>query len=195
MIQRILGSQIASPRFLVPAASVLAVLGPVLTVSGGFWDAVSHLQARPEFFWSEPHVVVYAGVSVTAAGAALGGALLLAGRAPGLGARAVWMVVAGSAVQAAAGFGDYASHEMFGIDGLVSWSHQPLEAGLVLSSLGGALMLRGTPVPCKRALVPFATVSFLFFSVWLAFNLVLVFGHVVQCLPVYGIFSSGCAIM
>lgn len=35
---------------LVSILSILAVFGPFISVSGGFWDAVNHLVNDPEFF-------------------------------------------------------------------------------------------------------------------------------------------------
>ncbi|MCH7966163.1 MAG: hypothetical protein IIB02_01895, partial [Thaumarchaeota archaeon] len=40
---------------LVSFVSILAVLGPVIAVSGGFWDAISHLLKEPDFFWTIQH--------------------------------------------------------------------------------------------------------------------------------------------
>ena len=51
---------------LVSILSILAVFGPFISVSGGFWDAVNHLVSEPEFFWSIQHMVVYFGVFLVA---------------------------------------------------------------------------------------------------------------------------------
>jgi len=51
---------------LVSILSILAVFGPFISVSGGFWDAVNHLVNEPEFFWSIQHMVVYFGVFLVA---------------------------------------------------------------------------------------------------------------------------------
>ena len=85
--------------------------------------------------------------------------------------------------------------DVFGIDGLLSWSHQPLEFGLVLSALGGFLILKNLEKTKLKVFLPFSIISFLFFTTWLVFNLVLIFGHTIQCLPVYKIFLSGCSIL
>ena len=50
LIQRISKSTLVKPKNLVSFVSILAVIGPVITVSAGFWDAISHLQKEPEFF-------------------------------------------------------------------------------------------------------------------------------------------------
>ena len=105
------------------------------------------------------------------------------------------LVIIGSFIQIVSGFGDSISHEIFGIDGLISWSHQPLEIGLVLASLGAVIILKNRENTRLKIILPFSIVAFLFFTIWLAFNFVLIFGHVIQCIPVYEIFSSGCAIL
>ena len=109
--------------------------------------------------------------------------------------KGIWIIIIGSTLSITAGYADSLSHDIFGIDGLVSWSHQPLELGLVLASLGGLLVLKNREHTKLHILLPFSIISFIFFTTWLAFNLVLIFGHTIQCIPVYEIFSSGCAIL
>ncbi len=46
--------------------------------------------------------------------------------------KGIKIVIIDSIIQIFAGLGDSISHDVFGIDGLVSWSHQPLEFGLIL---------------------------------------------------------------
>ncbi len=194
LLPRIASLRIAGSKFILPLA-VLAVAGPVVVVSAGFWDAISHILQEPEFFWSAPHIVVYTGVSMTACAGVLGSVLLVRGMVRGSIRTGIKLVMIGGAIQMASGFADFISHDLFGIDGLVSWSHQPLEFGLVLGSLGALLILKGMEYTRLRLLLPFSTVTFLFFVVWLAFNLFLIFGHVIQCIPVYEIFSSGCSVL
>ncbi|RNJ79470.1 MAG: hypothetical protein EB829_02075 [Nitrosopumilus sp. H8] len=192
LVSRLSNSKLARPSTLVPLVSILAVVGPVIVVSAGVWDAVSHLQKEPELFWSIQHMAVYAGVSITACAAIMG--CIIFRQAAGM-RTGIKLVIAGSIIQLISGFGDSLSHEMFGIDGLVSWSHQPLELGLVLASLGGVLIIKQREHTRLGALLPFAAVSFIFFTVWLGFNLALIPGHVLLCMPVYEIFSSGCAVL
>ena len=195
LIQRISNSSFTKPSTLVSFVSILAVIGPVVVVSAGFWDAISHLQKEPEFFWSASHIVVYTGVSMTSCAAMIGCMLILRKSVHGSLKTGIKLVIAGSIIQIISGFGDSLSHEVFGIDGLISWSHQPLELGLVLASLGGVLILKNREHTKLKAFLPFSIVAFLFFTTWLIFNLILVFGHTIQCIPVYEIFSSGCAIL
>jgi len=195
LIQRLSNSSLTKSSTFVSFVSILAVIGPVVVVSAGFWDAISHLQKEPEFFWSTSHIIVYTGVSLTSCGAILGIILILQKSVHGSLKTGIKLVIAGSALQIISGFGDSLSHDLFGIDGLVSWSHQPLEFGLVLASLGGLLILKNREHTKLKILLPFSIVAFLFFTLWLGFNLVLISGHVIQCIPVYEIFSSGCSIL
>ena len=195
LIQRISNSTLAKPTTLVSFVSILAVIGPVVIVSAGFWDAISHLQQEPEFFWSIQHIIVYTGVSMTSCAAIIGCILLFRKSVQGSLKTGIQLVIAGSVIQLISGFIDSLSHDVFGIDGLISWSHQPLEFGLVLASLGGVLILKNREHTKLKLFLPFSIVAFLFFTTWLIFNLILVFGHTIQCIPVYEIFSSGCSIL
>ncbi|AJM91736.1 hypothetical protein [Nitrosopumilus piranensis] len=195
LIQRISNYTLTKSDNLVRIICILSVIGPVITVSAGFWDAISHLQKEPEFFWSPSHMIVYTGVSMITAAAILGGILIIRKSIDSSLKTGIKLVMVGSVIQIISGFGDSLSHEIFGIDGLVSWSHQPLELGLVLGSLGGLLILKNKEHTKLKILLPFSIVTFLFFTIWLGFNLVLIFGHIIQCIPVYEIFSSGCAIL
>ncbi|MBA4438519.1 MAG: hypothetical protein H2B06_06765 [Nitrosopumilaceae archaeon] len=195
LIQRISNSTLVKSENLVHIICILSVIGPVITVSAGFWDAISHLQKEPEFFWSPSHMIVYTGVTMTAVAAMLGSMLIIRKSVHRSLKIGIKLVMVGSVIQIISGFGDSLSHEIFGIDGLISWSHQPLELGLVLGSLGGLLILKNREHTKLRLLLPFSIVTFLFFTIWLGFNLVLIFGHTIQCIPVYEMFSSGCAIL
>jgi hypothetical protein len=195
LIQKLSNSRLAKSSTLVSLVSILAVIGPVIVVSAGFWDAISHLQKEPEFFWSPSHVVVYTGVSMTSCAAIMGCMLLFRKSVHGSLKTGINLVIVGSMLQIVAGFGDSLSHDLFGIDGLISWSHQPLELGLVLASLGGVLILKNREHTKLKAFLPFSIVAFLFFTTWLLFNLILIFGHTIQCIQIYEIFSSGCSIL
>ena len=195
LISKFSSYAIAKSNHLISFISVLAVLGPVITVSGGFWDAISHLLKEPELFWTIQHITVYFGVSLISCAAIIGLFLLLKKSVKETLKTGIKLVVIGAALQIVSGYADSISHEVYGIDGLLSWSHQPLELGLVLASLGGFLVLKNREHTKLKVLLPFSIISFIFFTTWLAFNLVLLFGHTIQCIPVYEIFSSGCVIL
>jgi len=195
LIQKLFNSRLAKSSTLVSLVSILAVIGPVIVVSAGFWDAISHLQKEPEFFWSPSHMVVYTGVSMISCAAIMGCMLIFRKSVHGSLKIGINLVIIGSVLQIVAGFGDSLSHDVFGIDGLISWSHQPLEFGLVLASLGGVLILKNREHTKLKAFLPFSIMTFLFFTTWMLFNLILIFGHTIQCIQIYEIFSSGCSIL
>jgi len=138
---------------------------------------------------------VYTGVSITTSAAIIGTILLLGNSTKNSLKHGIILIITGSLIQIVSGYADSISHDVFGIDGLISWSHQPLEFGLVLSALGGFLILKNLEKTKLKVFLPFSIISFLFFTTWLVFNLVLIFGHIIQCLPVYKIFLSGCSIL
>ena len=195
LISKFSNSIITQTTSLVSFVSILAVMGPVITVTGGFWDAISHLLREPEFFWTIQHITVYSGVSLVSAAAFVGIVLIFKNSVKNSLKTGVILVIVGAVVQLVSGFADSVSHDVYGIDGLISWSHQPLELGLVLASLGGLLILKNREHTKLKILIPFSIISFIFFTTWLVFNLVLIFGHTIQCIPVYEIFSSGCSIL
>ena len=175
--------------------SILAVTGPVIILIAGIWDAINHIQNEPEFFWSDPHIVVYVGVTLVGVAALFSVNLLIKNSIQGILKRGLQLVIIGSIIQFVSGFGDSISHDMFGIDGLLSLTHQPLEIGIVLSALGGFLIIKSRQNSNLEIFLPFAIVTFLLMTAWLAFNFALYFGHYIQCMPIHLIFSSGCAIL
>jgi len=195
LIQKFSNSFILKSTTLVSLVSILAVIGPIVIVSAGFWDAISHLLQEPEFFWSPSHIVVYSGVVMTTIAASMGLILLLRKSVHGSLKTGINFVIVGSVIQIISGFGDSLSHDLFGIDGLISWSHQPLELGLVLASFGAVLIIKNREHTKLKLFLPFSIIAFLFFVTWLIFNIVLTFGHTIQCIQIYEIFSSGCSIL
>jgi len=175
--------------------SILAVTGPLVILVAGIWDAINHLQNSPEFFWSDPHIVVYSGVFMVTIAAIFSVNLLVKNSIQGILKRGMQLVIIGSIMQIIFGFGDSISHDMFGIDGLLSLTHQPLEIGIVLSALGGFLIIKARQNSNLKVFLPFSIVTFLLITSWLGFNLTLYFGHYVQCIPIHLIFSSGCSIL
>jgi hypothetical protein len=195
LIQKLSNSVLVKPNNLVFFTSILAVIGPVVILSGGIWDAISHIQKEPELFWTIQHISVYAGVSMITCAGIIGGTLLLRKNANGILKRGIQLVIIGSVIQLVSGFGDSLSHEVYGIDGLLSWSHQPLEFGIVLAAFGGFLIMKSRQHTKLGIFLPFSIIALLLLTGWLGFNVFLIFGHVIQCIPIYDIFSSGCAIL
>ncbi len=194
LIQK-LNSTILNPQKLIILVSILAVVGTTQMLLGGVWDATSHTLREPESFWSIQHVAVYSGVAMIASSGIAGYYLLKTKQIDGILKKGVQIVIIGSIIQIAAGYGDSLSHDVFGIDGLLSLSHQPLEFGLILSTFGGFLIIKSNPNNTLRKFLPI-TIAVLILSIsWLGFNIILLVGGVILCVPVYEIFSSGCAIL
>ena len=173
-------------------ASVLAVLGTSGVLLGGIWDSASHALKIPDSFWTIQHVTVYTGVSIVAFSAAFGMILSLKNRKVILG---MTLLLAGSAMQLGGGYVDYNFHVIYGIDGLVTSSHLTIESGLLLTSIGGFLTLSKFGYTKTKKLVPFAIVNIIFSATWIGFNLSLLVGATMLCIPVYDLFSSGCSVM
>jgi hypothetical protein len=131
---------------------------------------------------------------VTSAGI-IGTVLLVRNSSKGILKKGIQLVIVGSTIQLISGFVDSLSHDVYGIDGLISWSHQPLELGIVLAALGGFLIIKSRQHTKLKIFLPFSIIALLLLTSWLGFNIFLVFGHVIQCIPVYDIFSSGCSIL
>lgn len=184
-----------TPNRLVGIVSILAIFGTVVMISGGVWDAISHALQEPEFFWTIQHVTVYSGVAMTSSAGILGSILIIKKQSSGILKKGIKIVIIGAAIQIVAGLGDSISHDVFGIDGLVSWSHQPLEFGLVLSALGGFLIIKSINNQGLKKILPFSIMTLILAISWLGFNLSLLVGGTILCLPVYELFSSGCAIL
>lgn len=181
---------------LFTVVALLATAGVTQTIASGIWDAISHMLEAPEQFWSIQHIAVYAGVAVVVVSAAMAYTLLIwrQNALSGSQKRALALVIAGAILQIVSGYADSVSHDVYGIDGLVSWSHQPLELGLVVSALGAMILLRHSPIR-SLPLALLSSIVLVFAALWLAFNLLLITNATILCLPVYKVFSSGCAVM
>lgn len=189
-----LAKPIQDTDLLLGILAVLAVSGTAQMLLGGFWDAASHAIKAPETFWSIQHVAVYFGVALTAVSAVLGGLLLYYKRSPKNLVTPIKILIAGSVLQLVSGYADSVSHDIFGIDGLISWSHQPLELGLVLASIGAFLILKHQE-PRFAKFLPLTIMVLILSVAWISFSIALYFAGIVLCAPVYEIFSSGCAIL
>ena len=172
--------------------SVLAVLGTTGVLIGGIWDSASHALKIPDSFWTIQHVTVYSSVSLVAFSAVFGILISLKNRKILLG---ITMLLVGSLMQLGGGYVDYNFHEIYGIDGLVTSSHLTIESGLLLTSIGGFLMISKFGYNKTKKLVPFSIVNIIFSVTWIGFNLSLLIGATMLCIPIYDLFSSGCSVM
>lgn len=185
----------ASQTIITSIVSILAIFGTVVMISGGIWDAISHFLKEPEYFWTVQHVVVYTGVLMIFLAGILGLILVIKKHSNENLKKGIKVVIIGSIIQIISGFVDSISHDIFGIDGLVSWTHQPLEAGLVLSALGGFLIIKSTNNQKLKKILPVSIITLIFAIIWLGFNISLLVGGIILCLPFYEMFSSGCALL
>ena len=195
LIQKLSSSILLRRETLLEIISLLAVFGSFLEITGGIWDATSHILREPELFWTIQHVAVYTGVAMIAGSGILGAIFLITKKVTGNLKRGLQIIIIGSVLQVSAGYADSLSHDLFGIDGLVSWSHQPLEIGLLLSALGGFLIMTVMKNQKFKKLLPVSILTLIFSISWLGFNLSLIFASPVLCTLVYEIFSSGCAVL
>jgi len=195
LIQKLSYSILFRRQALLEIISLLAVFGSLLEITGGVWDATSHILREPELFWTIQHVAVYTGVAMIASSGILGTIFLITKKVTGNLKRGLQIIIIGSVLQVSAGYADSLSHDLFGIDGLVSWSHQPLEIGLLLSALGGFLIMIVIKNQKFKKLLPVSILTLIFSISWLGFNLSLIFASPVLCTLVYEIFSSGCAVL
>jgi len=195
LIQKLSSSFLSKQEQIISIITILAIFGTVIMISAGMWDALSHIMNEPEFFWTIQHVTVYGGVAMIATAAVLGSIFVIKKFVDKNLQRGIKIVILGSVIQIIAGLGDSISHDLFGIDGLVSLSHQPLEFGLVLCALGGFLIIKSQNNKKLKKILPFSIMTLIFAISWLGFNLSLLVGGTILCLPFYELFSSGCAIL
>ncbi|MGI0040887.1 MAG: hypothetical protein ACRD94_02865 [Nitrosopumilaceae archaeon] len=185
---------ISNRKSIIDTIAILAVSGTIVELLAGIWDATSHLMREPELFWTVQHVAVYTGVGLIACSAILSSIILIFNPQNSSIKKGLKIIIIGVLLQIIAGYADSIFHEVYGVDGLVTISHLVLETGLLLSALGGFLLLLSTKKRTKIFL-QLGILSVLLSSTWIGFNLILLFGSVPLCLPVYQVFSSGCAVL
>jgi len=195
LIQKLTNSLFFRTKVLLGIVSFCAVFGTLLELSAGIWDATSHVLEEPEFFWSIQHIAVYCGVAMIVTSGIFGFILMFKKKINGTLKKGIIIIIIGSVLQISAGYADSLSHDLFGIDGLVSLSHQPLELGLVLSALGAFLILSDPRTQNFSKFRPISIMTLILSIIWIGFNLSLLLGNTILCLPFYEIFSSGCAIL
>jgi hypothetical protein len=195
LIQKLTNSLFFRTKVLLGLVSIFAVFGTLLELSSGIWDATSHVLEEPEFFWSIQHIAVYCGVAMIVTSGIFGFILMFKKKINGTLKKGIKIIIIGSILQISAGYADSLSHDLFGIDGLVSLSHQPLELGLVLSALGAFLILSDPRTQNFSKFRPISIMTLILTVSWIGFNLSLLLGNTILCLPFYEIFSSGCAIL
>jgi hypothetical protein len=174
--------------------SLLSTCGTFIVLVGGVWDSSSHELRIPDTFWTIQHITIYAGASIVAFSAIMGVRAIMKGGNKKIHG-AIMIILVGAVAQLLGGYFDYNFHTKYGIDGLVTPSHLTVETGLLLSAIGGLIIISKVRNVHIKAMVPISIMTVLLSAAWIGFNLSLLFGAVVECVPIYQIFSSGCAVM
>ncbi|TLX80893.1 MAG: hypothetical protein E6L05_00170 [Thaumarchaeota archaeon] len=175
--------------------SILTICGTVTELLGGIWDASTHALRAPEKFWTIQHIAIYTGVGMITSSSVLGLMILFLNSENKTLFKGIKIILLGSVLQLGGGYADSISHEIYGVDGLVTPSHLTIEVGLFLSALGSFITLCQIDKIKTRKIMPVAIMTVLLSASWIGFNLILLFVSVILCIPVYGLFSSGCAVL
>ena len=175
--------------------SILAICGTVTELLGGIWDASTHALRAPEKFWTIQHVIIYVGVGMIVSSSVLGMIILLLNSENKSLFKGIKIILLGSILQLVGGYADSISHEIYGVDGLITPSHLTIETGLFLSALGSFMTLCQVDKRKTKKVMSIAIMTVLLSASWICFNLILLFTSVVLCIPVYDLFSSGCAVL
>jgi hypothetical protein len=192
LISTLFLSKIKTILFVI---SILAICGTVTELLGGIWDASTHALRAPEKFWTIQHVTIYAGVGMIVSSSVLGMIILLLNSQNKILFKGIKILLLGSLLQFVGGYADSISHEIYGVDGLVTPSHLTIETGLFLCALGSFMTFCQLDKRKTRKVLPIAIMTVLLSASWICFNLIILFTSVVLCIPVYDLFSSGCAVL
>ena len=191
---RFYASVMSRTKKITEISSFLATCGTMIVLLGGIWDSASHELKIPETFWTVQHMVIYTGASLIACSAIA--AVLVLNRCEDKSMKkGIMLILLGSMLQVVGGYADYNFHEIYGIDGLVTPSHLTVETGLLLSAIGGFIALSRSQNSILLKITPISIMAILLSAAWIGFNLILLFGAVVLCVPVFQLFYSGCAVM
>ena len=155
-----------SPSKSVIIVLIVSLFGSILGIWGGSWDITSHLLGAPESFFTPPHAVLYVGVGIGLVAGIAAFVMLVKDReirkaSFSLGLK---LMIIASVIQIVAGPGDYAWHELFGVDGLLSPTHLILITGILIQSVGIVIGLTRL-IPFNFKVVKPATVA-AFSALW-----------------------------
>jgi len=187
-------SVLTRTKKITEISSFLAVCGTMIMLLGGVWDSASHEMRIPDTFWTMQHMTIYFGASLVACSAIVA-ALVMNHHEYKSMKKGIVMIILGAILQLGGGYADYNFHTVYGIDGLVTPSHLSIEVGLLLSAAGGFITLSKSKNYILRKMVPASIISILLSALWIGFNLILLVGSVIMCVPIFQLFYSGCAVM
>ena len=188
-------SFLSKTKTILFVIALLTVSGTVTELLGGVWDASTHALRAPEKFWTIQHIAIYTGVGMITSSSVLGLMILFLNSENKTLFKGIKIILLGSVLQLGGGYADSISHEIYGVDGLVTPSHLTIEVGLFLSALGSFITLCQIDKIKTKKIMPVAIMTVLLSASWIGFNLILLFVSVILCIPVYGLFSSGCAVL
>ncbi len=188
-------SFLSKTKTILFVISILTICGTVTELLGGIWDASTHALRAPEKFWTIQHFTIYAGVGMIVSSSILGVIVLLLHSKNKILFKGIKIILLGSILQLVGGYTDSISHEIYGVDGLITPSHLTIETGLLLSALGSFMTLCQVDKKKTRKIMSVAIMTILLSASWIGFNLILLFTSIVLCIPVYDLFSSGCAVL
>jgi hypothetical protein len=188
-------SFLSKTKTILFVISILTVCGTVTELLGGIWDASTHALRAPEKFWTIQHIAIYTGVGMIVSSSVLGIIILLLNSENKILFKGIKIILLGSILQLGGGYADSISHGIYGVDGLVTPSHLTIEIGLFLSALGSLITLCQIDRRKTRKVMSVTIMTVLLSASWIGFNLILLFTSVVLCIPVYDLFSSGCAVL
>ena len=191
---RFYASVLTRTKKITEISSFLAVCGTMIMLLGGVWDSASHEMRIPDTFWTMQHMTIYFGASLVAC-SAIAAALVMNHHEYKSMKKGMVMIILGAILQLGGGYADYNFHTVYGIDGLVTPSHLSIEVGLLLSAAGGFITLSKSKNYLLRKMVPASIISILLSALWIGFNLILLVGSVIMCVPIFQLFYSGCAVM
>ncbi len=183
-------------NFLLAIIAILAIFGTMLEIVSLIWDSSSHITQDTDEFWRIHHIAVYSGAGMIAISAILGAKFLIRKHPDAKIRNGIKIIIIGAGVQILSGYMDSLSHYIYGIDGKISITHTfGLEASLIVTAIGGFLVLNNLNNEKTKKLIPFAIVTILSAIIAVFFDLVLLIAGPIICAHVFEIVSYGCAIL
>ena len=183
-------------NFLLATVAILAIFGTMLEIVSLIWDSSSHITQDTDEFWRIHHIAVYSGAGMIAVSAIIGSKFLIKKHPHNKIRNGIKIIIIGAGVQLLSGYMDSVSHYIYGVDGKISITHTfGLEASLILTAIGGFLVLNHINNDKTKKLIPFAIITILSAIIAVFFDLVLLIAGPIICAHVFDIVSYGCAIL
>lgn len=187
---------VVQQNFLLATIAILAIFGTMLEIVSLIWDSSSHITQDTDEFWRIHHIAVYSGAGMIAISAFISLRFIIK-KYPNKKIRnGIKLIIIGAGIQLFSGYMDSVSHYIFGIDGKISITHTfGLESSLILTAIGGFIVLNQINNNKTKKLIPFAIVAILSAIIAVFFDLVLLIAGPIICAHVFEIVSYGCAIL